>query len=61
MHRVPHVILHLRVHLIMQFKDGGLQLAKDGGFPEDLHVSFIGPYHLTSAQQDLKFYMQKST
>ena len=40
---------------IAQSKNGRLQPTKNGGFPENRHVSFIGPYRPTSIQQSKKF------
>ena len=53
LHRVPHVILHQVDYALLKMADRSLQRTEV--FLKDRHISFIGPYFLTSIQQGKSF------
>ena len=54
--RVPHVILHLVVYILLRnFKMADSNLQKMEVFLKNQHVSFIGPHRPTSIQQSKNF------
>ena len=57
LHRVPHVILHLVVYILLRNSKMADRSLQGQFFQKNRHVSFIGLYCPTSIQQGKSFYM----